>query len=216
MLESLVSSRIRRALLEHILSSPSERFYLRGLAKTLNVSISPLRRELKRLEHSGMLHAAEEGNMLFYAVDKDSPAFLELARITLTLPTTPPTQTVFSATPSPAVIAVESAKAPSAPLAGTVSAPAGRSRWTSPLSTPVLLGASGMGMALMLIIGTIIYMRFTNDQSLTRSVAPSAPKAEVTVVVPQPSSSGVMRGARWQVVPGGFGGFSSGRHEESY
>ena len=184
MLETLVSSRIRRALLEHILSDPKERFYVRGLAKSLNVSISPLRRELKRLEHSGMLRAEEEGNMLFYAVDTNSPSFLELARMTLTI------------------------EAPSAQAPGTVPAPvpSGRSRWTSPLSTPMLVGAGGVGMTLMLIVGAILYLRITQ-------------KAPVAIVVPPataPSSSGVMRGARWQVIPGGFGGFSSGRHEESY
>ena len=55
MLETLISSRIRRALFEYILTHPSERFYLRGLAKSLGLSVSPLRREIKRLEHSGML-----------------------------------------------------------------------------------------------------------------------------------------------------------------
>jgi hypothetical protein len=41
---------------------------------------------------------------------------------------------------------------------------------------------------------------------------------EVTVVVPPAatSASGAMRGSRYQVVPGGFGGFSSGAGNESY
>ena len=78
MFESLISSRIRRSLLEHIVSRPDDRFYLRGLSKELGLSVSPLRRELKRLEHSGMLKAIPEGNMVFYEADKTSAAFLEL------------------------------------------------------------------------------------------------------------------------------------------
>jgi len=77
-LETLVSSRIRRTLFEHLLTHPTDRFYLRGLAKELGLSVSPLRRELKRLEQAGMLKAVQEGNMLFYIVDSGSPAFLQL------------------------------------------------------------------------------------------------------------------------------------------
>ena len=83
MFETLVSSRIRRALLEHTLTHPQEPFYLRGLAKQLNLSISPLRRELLRLEHAGMLTAIEEGNMRFYRVNTTSPTFLELTKVSL-------------------------------------------------------------------------------------------------------------------------------------
>ena len=194
MLEALVSSRIRRSLLEHILSTPKERFYLRGLAKSLNVSVSPLRRELKRLETSGMLKAEEEGNMLFYSVDINSPAFLELARVTLTIPS-------VSEIPVPVVEATQTAtKAPSV----------ARSVWASPLNTPMLVTAAGVGMALVVIVAGIFYLRLTNER-----VALVNRNPKVTVVMPQ-ASSGVMRGARWQVVPGGFGGFSSGRAEESY
>ena len=58
MLETFISSRIRRALFEYILCHAGERFYLRGVAKELSLSISPLRRELKRLEQAGMLRTA--------------------------------------------------------------------------------------------------------------------------------------------------------------
>ena len=205
MLEALVSSRIRRALLEHILINPKERFYLRGLAKTLNLSVSPLRRELKRLEQSGMLKAEEEGNMLFYSVNTDAPAFMELARVSLTIPATIPVRTPLVET-IPAVEMVPAAtKAPSS------------ARWASPLNTPMLLAASTVGLALVVVATGIFYLHFTNERILAhtaRAVATRNPK--VTVVVPGSSPSGVMRGARWQVVPGGFGGFSSGRTEESF
>lgn len=197
MLEALVSSRIRRSLLEHILSNPKERFYLRGLAKSLNLSVSPLRRELKRLEQSGMLRAEEEGNMLFYAVDTDSQAFLELARMTLTIPATMPT--------------VSQTKAPSDVLVAAAPMKMKRSAWASPLSTPTLVAAAAVGMALVVVVAGIFYLRLTNEQIALVSRNP-----KVTVVVPQASSSGIMRGARWQVVPGGFGGFSAAKGQESF
>ncbi len=78
MLEALVSSRVRRALLEYLLIVPADRFYLRGLAKQLGLSISPLRRELKRLERVGILTATREANVIFYTVNHRSPAFLQL------------------------------------------------------------------------------------------------------------------------------------------
>ena len=78
MLEHLVSSKVRRTLFEYLLTHPQDRFYLRGLAKDLGLSVSPLRRELKRLELTGMLKAEQEGNMLFYTVEASSSAFLQL------------------------------------------------------------------------------------------------------------------------------------------
>jgi hypothetical protein len=207
MLETLVSSRIRRALLEHILTRPSDRFYLRGLAKELNLSISPLRRELKRLEHSGVLSAVQEGNMLFYTVNTDSPTFLQLRQA--------------AEAPSPIAPRQEGAgQLVSSPAAQAVRA-AGLF-WSSPLSQPALIGAAGVGMALLLIIGGLFYLSMTHERLVTQAArALASRKPEMTVVVPPAqasSSSNVMRGSRWQIVPGGFGGFSagSGSSQESY
>ncbi len=78
MLESLVSSRVRRTLLEYLVAHPHERFYLRGLAKELGLSTSPLQRELKRLERVGLLTVSPEANLRFYCVNQASPLFAEL------------------------------------------------------------------------------------------------------------------------------------------
>ena len=86
MLEQLVSSRIRRTLVEHLLAHPSERFYLRGLAKQLGLSISPLRRELLRLEQAGVLKATDEGSLRFYLVDQTAPLFVQLRQVSGSLP----------------------------------------------------------------------------------------------------------------------------------
>jgi hypothetical protein len=90
--------------------------------------------------------------------------------------------------------------------------------WRSPLSGPALLGAAGAGVALLLIIAGLLYVSVTQQRLASQaSRALATRRAEVTVVVPPvPSSSGAMRGSRWQIVPGGFGGFSSGASDDSY
>src|SRR3989338_5932486 len=120
MLEALVSSRIRRTLLEYLVTHPHDRFYLRGLAKDLGLSISPLRRELKRLEQSGMLTAYDEGNMRFYTVHVNSPAFQELRQVGL------PRDVEPAAPKVQAQPVVSMAPAAEPILVGTISAPGSR------------------------------------------------------------------------------------------
>lgn len=240
MLETLVSSRIRRTLFEHILIHPGEPFYLRGLAKQLNLSVSPLRRELKRLERSGMLRAVQEGNLVFYAVNTDSTAFLQLkqaglpamAAVQTGRPTEAPSQEPLGAQGSPApalakggpggLRVIAPSPQPPAPSQaaipiGIVSANPKSSRSSSPLSGPALVGAAGVGMALMLILAGIAYLSLIRERQLAQiSHHLSTRQAEVTIVVPSASTSGVMKGRRWQIVPGGFGGFSSGSSGEAY
>ena len=205
MLETLVSSRIRRTLFEHLLAHPADRFYLRGLAKELNLSVSPLRRELKRLEHAGMLKAIQEGNMLFYLVDQTAPSFLQLMQAGRQAEAP-------SAAPSPLRQIGEAIPV------GIISASRRGSFWRSPLSSPALLGTAGVGIAFLLIVAGLLYLTATQQRLVSQATrALATRRAEVTVVAPPtPSSSGAMRGARWQIVPGGFGGFSSGASDASY
>ena len=246
MFETLVSSKIRRALLEHILTHPSDRFYLRGLAKALGLSISPLRRELKRFEQSGLLNTLQEGSILFYTVNTDSPIFRQLHQTeapshSVTAPAGAEggkrlsadelaellqfaaevsTQRRLPAESSPAPVAAASAVAVQAPV-GEPEPPrlSAGDALRHPLSAPALIGAAGIGLAMMLLIVGLLYLNVSHQQlasQAARSLA--APKPEVTVVVPQSSSAGTMRGQRWQLIPGGFGGFSSGgsSSQESY
>jgi hypothetical protein len=218
MLETLVSSKIRRALLEHILIRPTDRFYLRGLAKELNLSVSPLRRELKRLEQSGVLTAAQEGNMLFYTVNTGSPNFLQLQQAVSQTPVSRPAEapSVTSSQPISDIPPVRTERQIS-------EIGRGQQLWSGPLSSPALIGAAGVGMALMLIIAGLFYLTMTHERLVTEAArALASRKPEVAVMVPasatSSSNSNVMRGSRWQIVPGGFGGFSagSGSSQESY
>ncbi|MBI4004236.1 MAG: hypothetical protein HY353_04360 [Candidatus Omnitrophica bacterium] len=206
MLETLISSRIRRTLFEYLLTHPTQYFYLRGLAKDLNLSISPLRRELVRLEQAGVLAVVEEANIRFYRVNTESPTYRQLRQAF-----------DISALPKPSV------EPPAHPVAAAVMDPGpGPQPQPAPapssLRSPALIAASAVGIALMLIVASLFYVSMTGDRlASTVRRALATQKAEVTVVAPAPSSaSGVMRGSRWQVVPGGFGGFSSGASNESY
>jgi len=216
MLETLVSSRIRRALFEYILSHPNDRFYLRGLAKELGLSVSPLRRELKRLECSGMLKAAQEGNMLFYTVDQASPAFLQLMQAGRQAEAPSPVASTGLGAQGSGMVGAAPEPMP-VPLR-TASASPRVSLWRSSLSHPALVGAAGVGAALLLIIAGLLHLTATHQRLASQaSRALATRRAEVTVVVPPASpSSGAMRGVRWQIVPGGFGGFSSGASDDSY
>lgn len=197
MLETLVSSRIRRSLFEHLLTHPHDRFYLRGLAKALHLSISPLRRELVRLEGSGMLKRVEEGNMVFYCVNPTSPAFLALQQAGRQ-----------AEAPSPAL-------APAAPAAGALSERP-LAGGAAAFRRPVWLAAAGVGVVLVLILAGLVHLAVAQRRLATEAAhALSTHKADVTVVMPPPSSSGIMRGSRWQLIPGGFGGFAPGAGEPS-
>ena len=243
MLETLVSSRIRRTLFEHLLLHSGDRFYLRGLAKALQLPVSPLRRELKRLEQAGMLQAVPEGNMLFYTVNTASPRFVQLQHASLPAEASaqagetteapsgarpkadsrmPETEALALGLSGSIMAEAAASRSPASGLAvmpvGLVSAsPRPSALWSSPLGHPVLLGAAVVGMALMAITVSLVYVGMTNHRLASQaSRVLSAKKTEVTVVVPQTSASGTMRGSRWHIVPGGFGGFSSASNSESF
>lgn len=210
MLESLVSSRIRRALLEHILLHPTTRFHLRGLAKELHLSITPLRRELKRLEAAGVLQACEEGNMLVYTVNAQTVAYQQIKQAGLGVSQSVPVAVMGSPVAAPAA-------AGRAIPVGVISPALQALPARRPLRGPVLIGVVTVGLALVVIIVALGYLTMTHEHLMAQAVRLlTAREAQVTVVMPPPSSSGTMRGARWQVVPGGFGGFSSGADAGSY
>ena len=222
MLETLVSSRVRRTLFEYILTHPHDRFYLRGLAKELGLSVSPLRRELMRLERSGMVKAVQEGNMRFYVVDISSPQFLQLQRASQqteapsAASVTAPETLGSRLTGDAPALAPQTYRTHTTPVG--LMAGAGRQPFPS-LSQPglpLLIGATGVWIALMLVLAALFYFGMTNRTAMSQaSRGLTTRNPEVTVVVPH-SSSGAMRSSRWQIVPGGFGGFSSGANEQSY
>lgn len=202
MLEALISSRIRRTLLERLLIHSEDRVYLRGLAKELALSVSPLRRELKRLEAQGLLKAYDEANIRFYVVDRTSPLFLQL---TAALRTASASSTTPAVPPPPSeVVPVE------VPAMVPVVAPSRR-----PFSWKPAVEAAALSLTVAAVLAGVAYLAYTNQRLLLMTKkALLVPKTQVTVVESPSASpaSGAMRGSRWQLVPGSMGGVSS----ESY
>lgn len=204
MFETLVSSKIRRSLLEHILSHPDQRFYLRGIAKELTLPVSPVRRELKRLEQLGVLKVQQEANILFYLVDQTSPQFAQLksaAGGSVEPEGGPESTPLVAATviTHPKIERIRRALRPAVP-------------W------PLVLGVTTVGVLAVAVVGLAVYLAMTNQRLLSLSgEALSAPRTQVTVVEASPQASGEMRSGRWRLLPGAVGGFSTGgATEETY
>lgn len=181
MFEPLISSRIRRSLVDYLLTHPNDKFYLRGLAKELNLSVSPLRRELKKLQQAGLLTSFHEANILYYVVNAASPLLHQLQQaVSPQLPLQEKTEPVVSAgIPSPLPISARNYSFRFGFLAS---------------AAVVLVAGLAVGVA-------ALSLKNRNQK--------------ITVVLP--SSSGIMRGHHWQVVPGSMGGgFSHGANDESY
>lgn len=218
MLETLVSSKIRRAVLGYLLTHAEGHFYLRGLAKELGLAVSPLRRELKRMEQQGLLKAYQEGNMLFYMVDRTSARFAELcslgAALGLTVSfETPQPESATAPEPVPVPVPAQ----PSAPPVPVVPVPviAAVEPSLSPIAPPAwgmwrsvgwgVLGAAVAGMAGYLVVSQQQLMQLAHRTA-------EAPAAQVKVITNvAPSANGELRGHRWRLMPGSVGGFAPGR-----
>ena len=78
-LESLVSSGLRRDALALFLLNPNSWFHIRDASRRLSSSPNAVKAELERLERAGILRSVSRGNMRFFAADRGCPVFLELA-----------------------------------------------------------------------------------------------------------------------------------------
>ena len=184
-LEELVSSKIRLHLLTYLLTHPDERVYLRGLAKTLEAPITPVRRELQRLVAIGLLKTYDEGAIKYYWVDRTSPEFPRLLALIQQGPVTPPAASAVTATAQPA------ATAPSRD---------GWWRW-------------GFGFSSLAFVATLlllVYVLRTNtslmdiaERAMSRTFAAAARQ-----LPGPPPSTGELESPRWRVVPGSWGGFT--------
>lgn len=78
MLKSLFSSSVRADVLALLLNSPSEKFYMREIAKLLRKNPSGIKRELDKLEEMGLLISERVANLKYFQANKNSPLFSEL------------------------------------------------------------------------------------------------------------------------------------------
>ncbi len=81
MLEKLLSSRARVEILKLFLFNPENGYYQRQISKLTGQSIRAVQREVKKLEEIGLIKKNEEGNRIYYKINRKSPIFEELKRI---------------------------------------------------------------------------------------------------------------------------------------
>ena len=70
MIEKIITSKTRVKLLNLFLTHIDDRYYLRELERKLDESLSPLRRQLIKLEKMGILITEEEANLKYYRLNK--------------------------------------------------------------------------------------------------------------------------------------------------
>jgi len=83
MIEKIITSKTRTKLLKLFLTNIDDRYYLRELERKLDESLSPLRRQLVKLEKMGILVAEYEANLKYYRLNRDFTGIEELRRLVL-------------------------------------------------------------------------------------------------------------------------------------
>lgn len=82
-IEDLITSKTRVKILKLFLADIEHRYYLRELERTLDESLSPLRRQLVKLVKMGILLIEEEANLKYYSLNKNFAGLEELRRLVL-------------------------------------------------------------------------------------------------------------------------------------
>lgn len=83
MLDTFITSRVRRKIIVVYAKYPDFRTHVRGLAKLIKEDAGNIQRELKRMEKIGFLISERQGNTKIYYTNKHFPIFKELQSIVL-------------------------------------------------------------------------------------------------------------------------------------
>lgn len=77
----ITKSKLREELLTLYFTTPNKKYYLRELERILNFSVGNIRRELIKLESTGLFLSENKGNLVYYYLNKSYPLFKELKSI---------------------------------------------------------------------------------------------------------------------------------------
>jgi len=77
----ITKSKLREELLTLYFTNPNKKYYLRELERILNFSVGNIRRELIKLESTGLFISENKGNLVNYYLNKSYPLFKELKSI---------------------------------------------------------------------------------------------------------------------------------------
>lgn len=64
-------------LLLNFFINPDKEFYTRELEKKLNIPVGNIRRELKKIESSGLITFHPMGNLVLYKINKENPIYVQ-------------------------------------------------------------------------------------------------------------------------------------------
>lgn len=80
-LEDIITSKVRVKILELFFSSLTEMYHVRGIVREIGEEINAVRRELEKMENSGILKKEPRGNRVYYFIRTDYPMFGDLLSI---------------------------------------------------------------------------------------------------------------------------------------
>ena len=77
-LANLLFGQTRGRILATLYGNPDEAFFVRQIARSVEVSVGTVQRELITLADAGLISRSQTGNQVFYRANRDQPAFAEL------------------------------------------------------------------------------------------------------------------------------------------
>ena len=77
----ITKSKLREELLALYFTNPNKKYYLRELERLLSFSVGNIRRELIKLESTGLFLSENKGNLVYYYLNQSYPLFEELKSI---------------------------------------------------------------------------------------------------------------------------------------
>ncbi|KKP47750.1 MAG: Transcriptional regulator [Candidatus Woesebacteria bacterium GW2011_GWA1_33_30] len=80
-LEDIITSKVRVKILELFFSNLTEMYHVRGIVREINEEINAVRRELEKMETSGILKKEPRGNRVYYFLRADYSMFGDLLSI---------------------------------------------------------------------------------------------------------------------------------------
>lgn len=80
-LEDIITSKVRVKILELFFSNLTEMYHVRGIVREISEEINAVRRELEKMETSGILKKEPRGNRVYYFIRTDYPMFGDLLSI---------------------------------------------------------------------------------------------------------------------------------------
>lgn len=77
-LSDIITSKVRIKILELFLSNVSDMYHVRGIVREIGEEINAVRRELEKMEASGILKKESRGNRIYYWANPEYGSYSEL------------------------------------------------------------------------------------------------------------------------------------------